>query len=151
MTDEEIIRRYGKMVYAIAMNYTRNRFDADDVYSEAFLRYFKKERIFSDEEHRKAYIIRIAINCAKDFVMDVSRQEVEIPEQQAAAETDSETVLLVRGALEQLSPDERNLVYLFYYQGMKSAEIAAMLDISDDVVRTRLKRAREKLKSILSQ
>lgn len=58
---EEIVRRYSDMVYKIAMRYTRNQYDAEDVLSDTFLTYFKKERVFDSEEHRKARLIKVTI------------------------------------------------------------------------------------------
>lgn len=138
------------MVYAIAMNYVRNRFDADDIYSETFLRYFKKERPFREEEHRKAYLIRITINCSKDFFADKQRSQQYLDENETTEQADFEDRFYMRDILNGLTADERNLIYFFYYQEIKSAEIAELLAISDDAVRTRLKRVREKIKRALS-
>jgi RNA polymerase sigma factor (sigma-70 family) len=68
MNEEEIVRTYADMVYKIAYRYVANPTDADDVFSETFLAYFKKERTFEEEEHRKAWLIRVTINCAKDLL-----------------------------------------------------------------------------------
>ena len=64
MNEETVVRTYADMVYKIAYRYVLNQADADDVFSETFLAYFKKERVFQDEEHRKAWLIRVTINCA---------------------------------------------------------------------------------------
>ena len=66
MNEEAVVRTYADMVYKIAYRYVANPVDADDVFSETFLAYFKKERVFPEEEHRKAWLIRVTINCAKD-------------------------------------------------------------------------------------
>ena len=55
--EEQIVRTYADMVYRIAYRYVKNSIDADDVFSEVFLAYFKKERTFENEEHRKAWLI----------------------------------------------------------------------------------------------
>ena len=65
-SEDFVVRTYADMVYKIAVRYTANLTDADDVFSETFLAYFRKERQFNSEEHRKAWLIRVAINCAKD-------------------------------------------------------------------------------------
>ena len=63
-SEDFVVRTYADMVYKIAVRYTANLTDADDVFSETFLAYFRKERQFNSEEHRKAWLIRVAINCA---------------------------------------------------------------------------------------
>ena len=63
--EDMIIEKYKNTVYAIALTHTKNRFDADDVFQEVFLAYFKKERTYKDEEHRKAWLIRCALNLSK--------------------------------------------------------------------------------------
>lgn len=153
MTDEEIILTYGNTVYAIAVNYVRSRYDADDVYSETFLHYFRKKRHFENEEHRKAYLIRLAINCSKDFLISKKRHSNSLIEEKMAIsedETANDEVAFLRETLESLQPEERNLIYLFYYQNMKSADIAKLSGVSDDAVRSKLKRIREKIKNILT-
>jgi RNA polymerase sigma-70 factor (ECF subfamily) len=67
--EEQIVRTYADMVYRIAYRYMQNSIDTDDVFSEVFLAYFKKVRSFESEEHRKAWLIRVTINCAKDLLV----------------------------------------------------------------------------------
>ena len=57
------LAQYGDTVYRLAFAYTRNRADADDVFQEVFLRYFRRAPAFETEEHRKAWLIRVTINC----------------------------------------------------------------------------------------
>ena len=69
MNAEQIVRKYSDMVYGIAIRYVRNRIDADDVYNDVFYRYFRRERTFASEEHRKNWLIRVSVNAAKDFLI----------------------------------------------------------------------------------
>ena len=75
------------MVYRIAYRYVKNSIDSDDVFSEVFLAYFKKERTFESEEHRKAWLIRVTINCAKDLLAQRAQlqqlHEETLPDQTA--------------------------------------------------------------------
>mgnify|MGYP002537126663 CR=1 FL=1 len=59
----EAVAQYGSAVYRLAYAMTRSRSDADDVFQEVFLRYIRKPRRFESEEHRKAWFIRVTINC----------------------------------------------------------------------------------------
>ena len=62
---EETVRRYSDMVYRLAFARTGNTADAEDVYQEVFLRYLRSDPQFTSEEHRKAWLLRVTINCAK--------------------------------------------------------------------------------------
>ena len=68
MNGTEVVRAYSDMVYGVAMRYVRNRTDADDVYSEVFYRYFRRERTFESEDHRKNWLLRVTVNCSKDLL-----------------------------------------------------------------------------------
>ena len=68
MNAEQIVATYSDMVYGVAMRYVRNRVDADDVYNDVFYRYFRRERSFDSEEHRKFWLLRVTVNAAKDFL-----------------------------------------------------------------------------------
>ena len=60
---EETVRRYSDMVYRLAFARTGNTADAEDVYQEVFLRYLRSDPQFTSEEHRKAWLLRVTINC----------------------------------------------------------------------------------------
>lgn len=64
---EKVIKQYSDMVYRLAFARTGTKHDADDVFQEVFFRYVKKRPVFRDEEHRKAWLIRVTINCSNSF------------------------------------------------------------------------------------
>ena len=64
---EAVIRRYSDMVYRLAFARTGNRSDAEDLYQEVFLRYLTRAPAFTSEDHRKAWLLRVAVNCANRF------------------------------------------------------------------------------------
>ena len=138
------------MVYRIACRYVKNPTDADDVFSEAFLAYFKKERTFESEEHRKAWLIRVTINCAKDLLEQRSHlqqyQEETMTDQPAP---DSSAYMDLYAAIEQLRPEYREVIKLFYLDDLSVREIAQILGKNENTVKTQLSRAREKLKTLL--
>ena len=63
---ESMIKKYFSMVYKLALNQTKSHDNADDVVQEVFLRYVQKDRDFESEEHLKAWLLRVAINCSKN-------------------------------------------------------------------------------------
>lgn len=62
---ESIIGHYSQMVYRLAFARVGNKYDADEVFQEVFLRYVRKNPKFNDEEHRKAWLIKVTVNCSK--------------------------------------------------------------------------------------
>lgn len=59
------VERYGPMVYRLALAQTHSAHDADDVFQEVFLRYVRGAPDFTEEEHRKAWLLRVTANCCK--------------------------------------------------------------------------------------
>lgn len=65
---EQIVDRYFDMIYRIAFTYTKAKENAEDICQEVFERYMKKMPAFENEEHEKAWVIRVTINAAKNFL-----------------------------------------------------------------------------------
>jgi RNA polymerase sigma-70 factor (ECF subfamily) len=151
MNEEAIVRTYADMVYKIAYRYVANPTDADDVFSETFLTYFKKERIFQEEEHRKAWLIRVTINCAKDLLKDRPHWE-ELNESLAGdpgPAVSSEEHLDLHKAIQQLRLEYREAICLYYLEGLSVQDIAAVLGRNENTIKTHLARGRERLRHFL--
>ena len=148
--EEQIVRTYADMVYRIAYRYVKNPTDTDDVFSEVFLTYFKKERSFESEEHRKAWLIRVTINCAKDFLKERS-QMMQLYEEAVSDrnEVGADAYIDLYAAIEQLRPEYREVIKLHYLDDLPVKQIAQILDRNENTVKTQLSRAREALKALL--
>lgn len=148
--EEQIVRTYADMIYRIACRYTGNTTDADDVFSETFLRYFRKERHFESEEHRKAWLIRVTVNCAKEFLAQRSKY-VSLDDQQpmAAAAPDTDGNLDLYNAIEALPADYREVIKLHYLDGLSVKQLSQILDRNENTVKTHLLRGRQMLKTYL--
>ena len=152
MDEEQIVRTYADMVYGIAYRYTGNGTDADDVFSETFLAYFRRERSFESEEHRKAWLIRVTINCAKDLLRE-RHWDQELNEEPAAEEplTPREDILSLRQAIETLPAQQKEMVMLYYFNDLPIKTIAEILDRNENTVKVTLLRARENLRKYLEE
>ncbi|MCR5419089.1 MAG: sigma-70 family RNA polymerase sigma factor [Lachnospiraceae bacterium] len=151
MEAEQIVRTYGDMVYRIALGYVRNKEDAEDVYGETFLRLFKKERHFESDEHIKAWLIRVTINCSKQALMDRPmydelNEEIEAGEERGISQ---EEKIDVWDAVAKLKPDYRTAVELYYMQSLSVKQIAEIMEKPENTVKSLLMRAREMLKQSL--
>ncbi|MDR0958441.1 MAG: sigma-70 family RNA polymerase sigma factor [Clostridiales bacterium] len=143
----DVIRRHADMVYRIAFTYTKNRADTDDVFQEVFLRLCRKGNVFGGDEHIKAWLIRVTVNVCKSFLTSAWRTKTaemtdDIP---ALAEEFKE----VYDAVHALNPKYGIPVYLHYFEGYNVAEIAGVLSLNENTVKSRLHRARSILKKRL--
>lgn len=170
MTPENRIRAYSDMVYRIAFARAGTKEDADDIYQEVFLRYIRKAPEFRDEEHAKAWFIKVAVNCSRKFLGGTSRKREVSGEWLTDIETDGtvtgvssthgtpeERIFADEGKkelyreLQKLSADARLLLHLYYFEELKTAEIAKLMHRKESTVRVQLTRAREKLKTQLEE
>ncbi len=166
MTPENRIRAYSDMVYRIAFARAGTKEDADDIYQEVFLRYIRKTPEFRDEEHAKAWFIKVAVNCSRKFLGGTPKKREVSGEWLAETGTDTEEKgprgicgtpeerifadegkKELYGELQKLSPDARLLLHLYYFEEMKTGEIAKLMHRKESTVRVQLTRAREKLKA----
>ncbi len=143
-----IIEKYFNMIYKLAVSQTKDIESAEDVTNDVFLKYMESHKDFENEEHIKAWLIRVTINGSRSlfssswFKKTVPLEDnipVEMPEEESE----------VYGAVLKLPQKYRAVIHLFYYEDMKTAEIAMALGEKETTVRSQLSRAREMLKDIL--
>lgn len=142
---EEIYERAFRSVWNVSYTLLKNRADADDITADAFVRLMEKGPAFENEAHEKAWLILTAKNLARDRLRHWWSKRLDIEEAEEVGENDpepDETLEAVLGLPEKY----RIVVYLYYYEGYLSREIAEMLELTETAVRSRLKRARELLK-----
>ncbi len=151
-----VIQFYADMIYRIAYAYCQNKPDSEDVVQEVFIRYLQSNPQFENEEHRKAWIIRVAINCCKNLVTSSWKRKVALMAEDIEPQRDSMYFNItayreVHAAIGKLKKTDRILVHLFYYEEYSIDEIAQMVNLKVSAVKTRLFRTRKKLKDILER
>ena len=135
---------YTDTVYRVAVHNTRTTADAEDITQEVFLRLLESRKTFRDEEHIKAWLIRVTINLCKNHLRDTARV---FPEWNLTAEEmPTQSVLDAVRALPEM---QRNAVYLHYYEGYTAREIAEILGSKTNTVLSHLRRARETLRATI--
>ena len=145
---EELVRRHAPAVYRLAYARTGSRADAEDVMQETFLRLLRARPELRDDEHAKAWLLRVAANCAGDLFRAPWRRTLPLEEAGCLAQPAPEPDGTLEAVL-SLPPRYRAPVHLYYYEGYSVAEIAAILRKSQETVRTRLHRARGMLREKL--
>ena len=146
---EKVIEQYSDMVYRLAFARTGNGPDADDVYQEVFYRYLKKHPAFDSEEHRKAWLLRVTINCSNTFLTSLwQKKKTELQEEIPFEDKRQQDL---HGELKQLPGKYRDVIHLFYYEELSVEEIGKVLDRKPSTVRTQLTRAREMLRGFMKE
>ena len=128
---------------------TRSRSDADDVFQEVFLRLHRSAPDFANEEHRRAWLLRVTANCARSLLASPWRMRT-LPLEDVYSYQDS-VESAVDEALAHLPGKYRAVIHLFYYEGYQTEEIARILGRSPSTVRAQLTRARQKLRTLLKE
>lgn len=142
---KELVEKYSSLIFRISYCILCNVHDAEDAVQETLLRYITKAPDFNDEEHRKAWLIRVSANISKNMLMfRVKREAVNIDdiENIGISQNDYETFELIMS----LPAKYKIVMTLYYVEGYKSKEIAEIIGISEEAVRKRLQKGRELLK-----
>lgn len=168
---EIIIAKYSNTVYKLALAKTKNKETAEDIFQEVFIRLIRKKKVFENEDHEKAWIIRVTLNCCKDLWNSAwIRHTVPLEEYQeniAAMSSDENVNRVKSGTNYQTSvitddsddvymavmdlPDKYRIpIHLFYYEELSIAEIGKILKVKNNTIATQLKRARTILKTKLN-
>ena len=145
-----LARQYGPAVYRLAFARTGSRADAEDVMQEVFVRLLKAKPDFTDREHAKAWLLRVAANCANDLFRAPWRRREEPLSEMLSAPEGPEPGGVVEAVL-ALPPKYRTAVHLYYYEDLSVAEIAAILGKSEGAVKSRLFRARALLREWMKE
>lgn len=149
---EEAFRRYGDRVFSAAFSICRNREDADDTVQDTFLKYYSMNADYIDETHLKAWLLRVAINRAKDITGTFwRRNRVSWEEYMDELEFVQPEDRCLFQAVMRLPEKYRIVIHLFYYEEYSIEEISSALHRSIGTVKSQLSRGRKLLKSMLTE
>lgn len=147
---ERAIERYADMVRRICMVHLKNISDTEDIFQTVFLKYALCSADFGDDEHEKAWIIRVTLNACKDLLKSFFRSRtVSLDEVVEHAEDFTEDTRGVLEAVLSLPAKYRDVVYLHYYEGYSAVEISDILGKKVNTIYTLLTRSKGLLKEKL--
>lgn len=133
-------------VYRVCFSFLKNSADAEDLSQDTFLRYLNRDVKFESARHEKAWFIVTASNLCKNEIKSRRRKTQDIDEHiELGFEQNFDSGETLR-AIMALPNEYKAIVYMYYYEGYSTPEIAKMLKRPDATVRTRLARARKLLK-----
>lgn len=149
---ELLIEKYKNNLFIIAFNVCKNKEDAEDVVQDTFIQYIALKKDFETEQHIRAWLIRVAINKAKNKNSIFHRRNtlpLEDYMESLTFETE-ETSDLFQTVME-LPEKYRVIIHLFYYEDYSVKEISDILKLSENNVKVRLSRGRMLLKNTLQE
>lgn len=158
-TLEDLIRRFGDRVVKIAYYHVRDRFLAEDIAQEVFCRVYRNLSRFRGDSAYFTWIYRITVNLCRDYAASAGFKRI-LPsrgiENRACADEEKRMFEEAEGGeifaqVMGLPAKYRTVISLYYFEDMKTSEIAKTLGISEANVRARLCRGREMLKKALEE
>lgn len=151
---EALYERHWKYVYRLCYTYMKNAEEAEDCTEDVFVKVLNSEVTFTDETHERKWLAVTAGNYCKDKLKSARHTKTDylddVPEPYAedAENTNKSEVL---AAVTALPEKQKEVIWLYYYDGYQTDEIAKMLHAPPSTVRNRLRDARVRLKNILKE
>lgn len=153
MRSEQEVNRaidlYSDTIRRICMLHLKNTADTEDIFQTVFLKYALSDVCFENNEHEKAWLIRVTINACKDLLKSFWKHTIaldEIIEQPSNISPDHKEVL---EAVLSLPARYRDVVYLHFYEGYTAPEISQILHKNVNTVYTLLNRSKQMLQKKL--
>ena len=144
------IERYSDTVRRLCLIHLKNDADTEDIFQTVFLKYVLSSVSFQDDEHEKAWFIRVTINACRDLLKSFFRSHTvsleEVMEQPAQLSPDHRDVL---DAVLSLPPKYREVVYLHYFEDYTAPQISHVLHKNVNTVYTLLTRSKQMLRERL--
>ena len=152
-SEEDVVRaveQYADTVRRICYYYLKNEADTEDIFQNVFMKYMLRDEPFENEEHEKAWLLRVAINACKDYLKSFFRRNTVPLEvlNEVAAEVPEEHREVMEAVL-SLPQKYKDPIYLHYYEGYSAAEIGSVLGKKENTVYSLLARGRKRLKEKL--
>ena len=149
---EILIEKYKNNIYAVAFNICKNKYDAEDVVQDTFIQYLSHKKDFQSEQHIRAWIIRVAINKAKNKNnLFFRRNSLPLEDYIETLTFESDESHELFEAVMKLPEKYRIVIHLFYYEDYSVQEIADILKITQSNVKVRLSRGRLSLRKTLKE
>lgn len=143
--------RYCNLVYRTAYQYLFNVQLSEDVMQETFVKLLTCSKNFNDDEHEKAWLLRVTINLCKNTLKSKSYQNLELKNDvvsyENSFEENSDNKIDISSYLKQLNSEQRTAIYLYYFERLKIKEISKVMKIKENTIKSHLKRAKENLRN----
>ncbi|WP_413364350.1 sigma-70 family RNA polymerase sigma factor [Lysinibacillus sp. 3P01SB] len=152
---QQIIDDYSEQLLRIAYYFTKNLHAAEDIVQDVFIKFSQSN--YKEIGQLRAYLTKLTINRSKDYLKSWTYRKIQFQEHlptivfsQKDKMIQKELRSTIGEAILALPIKYREVIILYYYEDLHTADIAALLQQPESTIRTRLRRAREKLRPVLS-
>lgn len=143
----EMVIKHSNMLYKICIVILCNEQDAQDAIQDTFCRYLEKKPVFRDEEHEKAWLIRVTTNICHDMIrFRIRHPKISIEELENNSVTLEQKEILKE--LLELPVKQKTAIYLHYIEGYHIKEIADIMGMTEGAVKMQLQRGRKQMRFI---
>ena len=152
MTNEtfsDVVRRNHQRLFIIALSYTGSHEDSEDILQNVFLKLWKQESSFADDEHIDKWLTRVCVNECRNHIKMPMRRNIALDEAKDLYTFDKPRDFDVFNAVMSLPKKERTVIILFYYEDLTVKEISGLVKAKESTIKTRLRRAKQRLKETL--
>lgn len=146
---ESTYYHYVDMIYRLCFSFLKNREDTEDAVQSVFVKYLKNRKKFENEHHEKAWFLVTSSNICKDMLRQSWRHNINIETYDSVPDTEEPSGNDVYMAILDLPYKYKTVVYLYYYEGYKTHEIAEILHKPSSTIRNHLTEARRYLRKII--
>lgn len=152
---KEALEAYGEYCIRVAYLYVKDWAAAEEIVQDVFLAYYKQQQRFEGRASLKTYLVKITIHKSHDYLRSWKRKMVHLVPQKSVTPSAEQTLIIEEQqsqlveVLLKLPIKYREVLILHYYDDYKVREIAELLQVSENTIKTRLTRGREKLKPLL--
>ncbi|ETT63601.1 ECF subfamily RNA polymerase sigma-24 factor [Paenibacillus sp. FSL R7-277] len=138
--------QYADMLYRIALVHLGSRQDAEEATQDTFIKLMEKAPVFKDDEHQKAWLIRVITNHCKNLLgRGWRKREVKLEGVEPVTADNPEELAVLQLVL-ALPVKYKTVIHLYYYEDYPVQEISRILQISESAVKMRLQRGRQLLR-----
>ena len=159
---EKVMIEYGNELVRLAFSYVKDTEIAKDMVQNTFIKCYKNLDSFRFDAQIKTWLYRITINECKDYLKSWNYKMVQVKSfinetAKSILPSTEKTVIdkynneEIKDTIFSLPKVYREVVYLYYYDSLKTEEIAKVLDIPVNTVKTRLRRAKQRLEPMIKE
>ncbi len=147
----KLVKMYEKDLYRVAIAMVKNNEDASDCIQDSILKAYKSIGKLKKEEYFKTWLIKILINNCKDTISKEKKFTSLLQVSKEAFYEENLEYIEIQEVIDNLDEDLKVLIILYYYEDMSIKDISESLGISEGTIKSRMSRARSKLKSMLNE
>ncbi|MBD8037178.1 sigma-70 family RNA polymerase sigma factor [Solibacillus sp. A46] len=150
---EQIVDDYSTHLLRIAYFYTKNRHAAEDIVQDVFIKFLQSN--YSERGQLRAYLTKMTVNRSKDYLKSWAYRKIQFETKWWMKTSDHDHIVQqeersnIGAAILKLPLKYREPLILYYYEEMSVIQVADLLQINENTVKTRLKRGREQLRPVL--